>query len=219
MAVLDPVPLVITNYPEGQVEWLDAINNPEDPTAGTRKIPFSRTLYIEREDFMEDPPSKFYRLAPGREVRLRYGYFVRCEGVIKDDSGRIVEIHCTYDPETRGGDAPDGRKVKGTLHWVSAEHSVDVEARLYEYLFTQENPTAVEDGRSWLDNLNPTSLGISDCRAEPSLAQAKPGDRFQFERKGYFCVDPDSKPDRVVVNRTATLRDTWAKAQERTGGE
>jgi glutaminyl-tRNA synthetase len=213
MAVLDPVPLVITNYPEGKVEWLEAVNNPEAPSAGTREIPFSRRLLIEREDFMEDPPSKFYRLAPGREVRLRYAYFVRCDEVVKDGDGRIAEIRCSYDPETRGGNAPDGRKVKATLHWVSAEHAVPVEARLYDNLFVKENPNDVEEGETWLDSLNPDSLVVSECWAEPSLADARPGARIQFERKGYFCVDDDSTAEHVVVNRTATLRDTWAKVQ------
>jgi len=216
MAVLDPVRVVITNYPEGEVEWLDAVNNPEDSAAGTRKVPFSREIYIEREDFMENPPSKFYRLSPGKEVRLRYAYFIRCEDVVKDADGKIVEIHCTYDPATRGGDAPDGRKVKATLHWVSASHALDVEARLYDYLFAKENPGDVDEGMTWLDNLNPDSLVVIEhCKAEPALADLRPGDRVQFERKGYFCVDPDSSPDRPVFNRTVTLRDTWAKLKQK----
>jgi glutaminyl-tRNA synthetase len=214
MAVLDPVRVVITNYPEGEVEWLDAVNNPEDPAAGTRVVPFSRELWIEREDFMEDPPSKFFRLAPGREVRLRYAYYVRCEGVVKSAKGDVVEVHCTYDPATRGGDAADGRKVKATLHWVSAPHALDAEARLYDVLFRRERPETVDEGDDWLSGLNPDSLvTAAGCKLEPSLAAAKPGDRFQFERKGYFACDPDSRPGRLVFNRAATLRDTWAKVQ------
>jgi glutaminyl-tRNA synthetase len=213
MAVLDPVRLVVTNYPEGEVEWLDAVNNPEDPSAGTRKVPFSRELFIEREDFLEDPPSKFFRLAPGREVRLRYAYFVRCVDVVKDVRGEITEIRCTYDPATRGGDAPDGRKVKATLHWVSAAHAVDLEARLYDSLFSNDDPTDVVAGKTWLDNLNPLSLVVTRGKGEPGLRDARPADRFQFERKGYFCLDPDSSLDRLVFNRTVGLRDTWAKAQ------
>jgi glutaminyl-tRNA synthetase len=214
MAVLDPVRVVITNYPEGEVEWLDAVNNPEDAAAGSRKVPFSRELWIEREDFMEDPPSKFFRLAPGREVRLRYAYYVRCEDVVKDAEGHVVEIRCTYDPTTRGGDAADGRKVKATLHWVSAPHALDAEARLYDVLFQRDRPEAVDEGDDWLSGLNPDSLvTAAGCKLEPSLAAAKPGERFQFERKGYFACDPDSRPGRLVFNRAATLRDTWAKAQ------
>ena len=214
MAVLDPVRVVITNYPDGEVEWLDAVNNPEDAAAGSRKVPFSRELWIEREDFMEDPPSKFFRLAPGREVRLRYAYYVRCEGVVKDAEGHVVEIRCTYDPATRGGDAADGRKVKATLHWVSAPHALDAEARLYDVLFQRDRPEAVDEGDDWLSGLNPDSLvTAAGCKLEPSLAAAKPGERFQFERKGYFACDPDSRPGRLVFNRTATLRDTWAKVQ------
>lgn len=213
MAVLDPVRLVVTNYPEGKVEWLGAVNNPEDPSAGTRKVPFSGELFIEREDFLENPPSKFFRLAPGREVRLRYAYFVRCEEVVKDARGEITEIRCTYDPSTRGGDAPDGRKVKATLHWVSAAHAVDLEARLYDHLFDAEDPTNVAGDKTWLDNLNPDSLVVCRGKGEPSLRDARPSDRFQFERKGYFCLDPDSSVDRLVFSRTVGLRDTWAKAQ------
>jgi glutaminyl-tRNA synthetase len=214
MAVLDPVRVVITNYPEGEVEWLDAVNNPEDAAAGSRKVPFSRELWIEREDFMEDPPGKFFRLAPGREVRLRYAYYVRCEGVVKDAKGDVVEVRCTYDPATRGGDAADGRKVKATLHWVSAPHAVAAESRLYDVLFQRDRPEAVDEGDDWLSGFNPDSLvTATGCKLEPSLAAAKPGDRFQFERKGYFTCDPDSKPGHLVFNRTATLRDTWAKAQ------
>ena len=215
MAVLDPLRVVIENYPEGQVEEMDAVNNPEDEGAGTRKVPFSRVLYIEREDFMEDPPRKFYRLAPGREVRLRYAYFVRCVDVAKDANGEVVELRCTYDPETRGGNTPpDGRKVKATLHWVSAEHALEAEVRLYDHLFTKEHPQDLEEGEDWKDGLNPDSLKVvPKCYLEPDLADAQPGDRFQFERKGYFCVDPDSRHDKLVFNRTVTLRDTWARMQ------
>ena len=216
MAVLDPIKVVLTNYPEGESEELDAINNPEDEDAGTRKVPFSRELYIERDDFMEEPPKKFFRLAPGREVRLRYAYFIRCEEVVRDDDGEIVELRCTYDPATRGGDAPDGRKVKATLHWVSAEHAIDAEIRLYDRLFSKEDPSQTEEGKTWLDNLNPESLAIREgCKLEPGLSEVAPGDRFQFERKGYFCVDPDSTPSRPIFNRTATLRDTWAKQAQK----
>jgi len=212
MAVLNPLKVVITNYPEGESESLEAINNPEDPSAGTRTVPFSRELYIEREDFMEDPPKKFYRLAPGREVRLRYAYFIRCEQVIKDADGNVVELHCTYDPETRGGDAPDGRKVKATLHWVSAPHAIGFEARLYDHLFSEENPLAA---KAWLDCLNPDSLEVrTGCWIEPSAEAAAIGARLQFERLGYFCVDPDSTSGKLVFNRTATLRDSWRKAQQ-----
>ncbi len=215
MAVLDPLRVVLDNYPEGEGEWLEAVNNPEDPGAGTRKVPFSRELWIEREDFMEDPPAKFFRLGPGREVRLRYAYFVRCERVVKDNAGNVVEIHCTYDPATRGGDSPDGRKVKSTLHWVSAPHAVDAEVRLYDVLFLPEKPEAVEEGDDWLAGVNPASrVDARGCKLEPALGEAKPGDRFQFERKGYFACDPDSRPGHPVFNRTATLRDTWAKAQD-----
>ncbi len=215
MAVLDPLKVVITNYPDGQIEEFEAINNPEDLNAGTHKVPFSKMLYIEREDFMEKPPKEFYRLAPGREVRLRYACFIKCTNVVKDKQGNIVELHCTYDPATKGGEAPDGRKVKATLHWVSAEHALDAEVRLYEHLFTKEDPLDIEEGKSWMDNLNPNSLVVlQGCKLEPSLAQAKPGERFQFERKGYFCVDPDSMPAKLVFSRTVTLRDTWAKIQK-----
>ena len=218
MAVLHPLKVVIDNYPDDQVEELEAVNNPEDPSAGTRMVPFSKVLYIERDDFMENPVPKFYRLAPGREVRLRYAYFIRCTDVVKDEAGNIVEIHATYDPATRGGDAPDGRKVKATLHWVSAAHAIAAEVRLYDRLFKAKNPLQVEDGKDWLDNLNPESLVVlTGCKLEPSLAEVSPGDRFQFERVGYFCVDPDSKPGKPVFNRTATLRDTWAKIKKRQG--
>ncbi|MHC4406384.1 MAG: glutamine--tRNA ligase/YqeY domain fusion protein [Planctomycetota bacterium] len=216
MGVLRPLRVVIENYPEGQVEEMDAVNNPEDPDAGTRKVPFSRVLYIEQEDFREDPPKRFYRLAPGREVRLRYAYFVTCTDAIKDDAtGEIVELHCTYDPATRGGDAPDGRKVKSTLHWVSASHAVEAEVRLYDTLFTKEDPDDVPEGEDFTSNLSPGSLELlTGCRVEPSLAAATPGDRCQFERLGYFCVDPDSTPEKLVFNRTVTLRDPWAKLQK-----
>jgi glutaminyl-tRNA synthetase len=220
MAVLNPLRVVIENYPEDGEEELEAINNPEDPAAGTRKVPFSRVLYIEREDFMEDPPRKFFRLAPGREVRLRYAYFITCTGVVKDEkTGEITELRCTYDPATRGGDSPDGRKVKATLHWVSAAHAVDAEVRLYEQLFTVKNPNDVEEGKEFTDYLNPKSLEvITNAKVEPGLAAAAPGSRFQFERLGYFCADArDSKPDRSVFNRTITLRDTWAKIQKKGG--
>ncbi len=217
LAVLDPLRIVITNYPEDREETFDAVNNPEDPDAGTRTVPFSRELYIEREDFMEDPPKKFFRLAPGREVRLRYAYFIRCEEVVKGPDGRITELRCTYDPATRGGDAPDGRKVKATLHWVSARHAVRGEARLYEHLFAVENPLKVEEGQDWIENVNPGArTTLTDCVLEPSLAEVEPGQRFQFERKGYFCADPDSRPGAPVFNRTATLRDTWQKIRSRT---
>lgn len=216
LAVLEPLKVVLTNYPEGLVEEFDAVNNPEDPAAGTRKIPFSRVLWIERGDFSEDPPKGFFRLAPGREVRLRYAYLITCVQAVKDAQGRVIELHCTYDPATRGGDAPDGRKVKATLHWVSAPHAIEAEARLYDHLFTKPDPFDVEDGRDWTDNLNPDSLVVlTGCKLEPSLGSVQPGERFQFERKGYFCVDPDSKPGAPVFNRTATLRDTWAKLQGR----
>jgi len=225
MAVLRPLRVVIENWPEedgsepgaqatgpGRVEWLDAINNPEDASAGTRKVPFSRVLYIERDDFREEPPKKFFRLAPGREVRLRYAYFVTCTGVEKDDTGQVVTLHCTYDPATRGGDAPDGRKVKGTLHWVSAAHAIDAEVRLYDRLFTDPDPDNPKHTKDFTDFLNPESLEIlTGCKLEPSLAAAKAGDRYQFERLGYFCVDPDSTGGRLVFNRTVSLRDSWAK--------
>jgi glutaminyl-tRNA synthetase len=216
MAVLKPLKVVIENYPEDTSEELDAINNPEDPGAGTRKVPFSRELYIERDDFMEEPPRKFYRLAPGREVRLRYAYFVKCVDVVKDDAGEVTEIRCTYDPETRGGDAPDGRKVKATLHWVSARDALPAEVRLYDHLFTVRNPMDVEEGKHFTDYINPDSIKVLPaCYVEPSVKDAGPGSRFQFERLGYFCVDSvDSSPDRLVFNRTATLRDTWAKVKK-----
>jgi glutaminyl-tRNA synthetase len=214
MAVLRPLRVTIVNYPEGRTEVLDAVNNPEDPAAGTRRVPFSREIYIEREDFMEDLPQKFFRLAPGREVRLRYAYFIKCVEVVKDPAtGEVTELRCTYDPATRGGDAPDGRKVQGTLHWVSAAHAVTAQVRLYNHLFTRENPNEVEEGRHFTDTVNPGSLEVlKGCRLEPSLAAAAPGSRFQFERMGYFCADlKDSQPGRPVFNRSVTLRDTWAK--------
>jgi glutaminyl-tRNA synthetase len=215
MAVLRPLKVVIENYPQGQTEELQAVNNPEDTSAGTRKVPFSRQLFIEQEDFMEQPPKKFYRLAPGREVRLRYAYFITCKDVVKDDKGQIVELRCIYDPVTRGGDAPDGRRVKSTLHWVSASHSLPAEVRLYDHLFSKEDPDDVAEGEDFKSSLNPNSLQIlSSCRVEPSLALVKPGQRYQFERLGYFCVDPDSSPEKLVFNRTAALRDPWAKIQK-----
>ncbi|MBN2446575.1 MAG: glutamine--tRNA ligase/YqeY domain fusion protein [Phycisphaerae bacterium] len=216
MAVLRPLRVVIENYPEDQVEELDAINNPEDLSTGTRKVPFSRVLYIERDDFMEDPPRKFFRLAPGREVRLRYAYYITCTGVVKDEkTGEIVELRCTYDPATRGGDAPDGRKVKATMHWVSASHAIDADVRLYDHLFTKEDPDDTPEGQDFTANLNPHSLElVTGCKLEPGLAQAKPGDRFQFERLGYFCADSDSTDERQVFNRTVTLKDTWAKVRK-----
>jgi len=216
MAVLSPLKLVIDNYPEGLVEEMDAVNNPEDPSAGTRKVPFSKVLYIERDDFREDPPKQFHRLAaPGKEVRLRYAYFVKCDSFVKDSSGQVVEVHCSYDPATKGGNAPDNRKVKGTIHWVSAEKAVETEARLYDRLFTVEDVGAIPDGEDYRNYLNPSSLSTVKCFVEPSLAQAKPGANFQFERVGYFSVDSkDSKPGLPVFNRTVPLKDTWAKMEK-----
>ena len=209
MAVLDPLKVVIENYPDDLIEEMDAVNNPEDDSMGTRNVPFSKVLFIEREDFREDPPKKFFRLAPGREVRLRYAYYVTCTDVIKDEAGNIVELRCTYDPETRGGWAKDGRKVKATLHWVSAAHALDAEVRLYDRLFNQSNPAEQED---FLASLNPDSLTVLPaCKVEQTLSEAQPGDRYQFERKGYFCVDADSTPEHLVFNRIVTLRDSWAK--------
>jgi glutaminyl-tRNA synthetase len=218
MAVLRPLRVVLTNYPGGQVEDMDVVNNPEDPSAGTRKVPFSKVLYIERDDFMEDPPKKFFRLAPGREVRLRNAYLVTCTDVVKDDAGEVVELRCAFDPATRGGDAPDGRKVKATLHWVSAAHAVNAEVRLYDRLFSVEEPGAGDT--DFRTQINPASLeGIADAKVEPSLAAAAPGFRVQFERLGYFCADPDTTPDRPVFNRTVTLKDIWARIKsERSGG-
>ena len=217
MAVLRPLRVVIDNYPEGKVEELEAVNNPEDAAAGTRKVPFSRVLYIEQDDFREVPPKKFFRLFPGQEVRLRGGYFITCTGVVKDEkTGEVIEVHCTYDPATQSGNAPDGRKVKSTIHWVSAQHAIDAEVRLYENLFTTENPGDVPEGQDFTVNLNPNSLEIlTSAKLEPSLAGAKPGDRYQFERLGYFCADLDSKPGALVFNRTVPLRDTWAKIEKR----
>ena len=216
MAVLNPVKVIIDNYPEGQVEMLDADNNPEDENAGTRGIPFTREIYIEREDFMEDPPRKFYRLAPGREVRLKHAYYITCNNVVKDENtGEIVEIHCTYDPETRGGWSDDGRRVQGTLHWVSAEHAVDAEVHLYESLFTEREPENAADDTNWIQFLNPDSLEIlNNCKVEPSLVDAPPESRYQFLRIGYFCIDPDTTPEKLVFNRTVPLRDSWAKIQK-----
>ena len=218
MAVLRPLKVVLTNYPEGQSEEVDVINNPEDPSAGTRKVPFSRELYIEQDDFLEDPPKKFFRLSPGSEVRLRCAYFIKCETVVKDDRGEVVELRCTYDPTTRGGDAPDGRKVKATLHWVSAAHAVPAEVRLYDRLFSVADPEDVPEGKTFLDHLNPGSLEIlNDCKVEPSLATATRGTRVQFERLGYFCADPGTRPGALVFNRTVSLRDTWARIQQQGG--
>ncbi len=218
MGVLKPLKVIIDNYPEEHTEELDAINNPEDPSAGTRKIPFSKVLYIETDDFMEEPPKKFYRLAPGREVRLRYAYFIKCVGVTKDSDGNITELHCTYDPATKGGDAPDGRKVKATIHWVSAAHSLPAEVRLYDYLFTKENPLAVPDGGDFKKNLNPSSLKTLTAYVEPSLAAMQPGTVCQFERLGYFCADPDTTEEKPVFNLTVTLRDEWSKLQQKKAG-
>jgi glutaminyl-tRNA synthetase len=216
MAVLRPLKVVIDNYPEGQVEEMEAVNNPEDPSAGTRKVPFSRVLYIEQDDFREQPPKGYYRLSPGREVRLRYGYFVTCTRVVKDERGEAVEVHCTYDPATRGGNAPDGRKVKATIHWVSAAHAIEAEMRLYDKLFTKPNPNEVEEGQDFTANLNPNSLEVlRGCKLEPSLAGAAVGSRYQFERLGYFCVDLDSASGKLVFNRTVALKDTWAKVAQR----
>jgi len=218
MAVLRPLKVVIDNYPENQVEEMDAKNNPEDESAGNRKVPFSRVLYIEQDDFREVPPPKYFRLTPGREVRLRYGYFITCMSVVKNDKGEVVEVHCTHDPATRGGNAPDGRKVKATIHWVSAAHAVDAEVRIYENLFLKEDPSDVPAGQDVLDNLNPNSLEIiAEAKVEPSLANATDGTRYQFERLGYFCVDPDSKPGKPVFNRTVALKDAWARVEKKQG--
>ena len=216
MAVLRPLKVVLDNYPEGQVEEMEAINNPEDPAAGTRKVPFSKVLYMEQEDFREEPPKGYYRLSPGREVRLRYGYFVTCSSVVKNERGELVEVHCTYDPATRGGNAPDGRKVKATIHWVSAAHALEAEVRLYDKLFTKPNPNEVKEGQDFTANLNPNSLEVlRGCKLEPSLATAAVGSRYQFERLGYFCLDLDSAPGKLVFNRTVALKDTWAKVAQR----
>jgi len=218
MAVLRPLKIVIDNYPEYQVDEMDAVNNPEDESAGSRKIPFARVLYIEQDDFREVPPPKYFRLSPGREVRLRYGYFVTCTSVVKNDKGEVIEVHCTYDPASKGGNSPDGRKVKSTIHWVSAAHAVDAEVRVYENLFNKENPGDVELGKDVLDNLNPNSLEIiADAKVEPSLANPTAGARYQFERLGYFCADPDSAPGKPVFNRTVALKDAWARAEKKQG--
>ena len=216
MAVLDPLKVVIENYPEGRVEMLDAENNPEEPNAGTRAIPFSREIYIERDDFMENPPKKFFRLSPGSEVRLKHAYFVTCKEVVRNEAGEIVELRCQYDPLSRGGEAPDGRRVKGTLHWVSVPHAVKAQVRLYENLFTLRDMSEMEEGKIYNDYLNPASLTVlENCFVEPSLAEAKPLDRFQFLRQGYFCADADSTPERPVFNRTVALKDSWAKMQQK----
>jgi len=218
MAVLRPLKVVIDNYPEGQIEEMEAVNNPEDPSAGTRKVPFSRVLYIEQDDFREVAPTQYFRLSPGREVRLRYGYFVTCASVVKDEKGDVIEVHCTYDPTTRGGNSPpDGRKVKATIHWVSAAHAVDAEVRLYDSLFTKQDPNQTEEGQDFTANLNPQSLEVlRHAKLEPSLANAAVGSRYQFERLGYFCVDLDSAPGKLVFNRTVALKDTWAKIEKKT---
>ncbi|MEC8571292.1 MAG: glutamine--tRNA ligase/YqeY domain fusion protein [Planctomycetota bacterium] len=221
MGVLNPLKVVIENFPEEKVEYRDAVNNPEDPAAGTRPVAFTRELYIERDDFMEDPPRKFFRLAPGKEVRLRYAYFLKCEEVIKDPvTGEVTELRCSYDPETSGGHAPDGRKVKGTIHWVSASESVQADVRLYEHLFSCEDPNAIQEGDDWRNHLNPNSVQVLEgCRVEACLASASPDERYQFERKGYFCLDrQDSTPEKLVFNRTVTLKDTWAKVKKKTNG-
>jgi glutaminyl-tRNA synthetase len=216
MAVLRPLKVVIDNYPEGQVEEVEAVNNPEDESAGKRPVPFSKVLYIEQDDFREDPPKKYYRLSPGREVRLRYGYFITAKSVVKDDSGEVVEVHCTYDPATRGGNAPDGRKVKSTIHWVSATHAIDAEVRLYDRLFTKEDPNQVAEGQDFTANLNPNSLEVIEhAKLEPALANAPAGSRYQFERLGYFSVDPGSEPGHLVFNRTVALKDAWAKIEKK----
>jgi glutaminyl-tRNA synthetase len=215
MAVLNPLKLIIDNYPEDQVEQLEAINNPEDDSAGKRLVPFSKVLFIEKDDFMENPPKKYFRLSPGNEVRLRYGYYVKCTHIVKDDNGEILEVHCTYDPETRGGYSPDGRKVKGTIHWVSAQHALEAEIRLYDRLFNTPDPDNTEEGKTFLDNLNPDSLTIlNSCKVEPSLKNSLSGDRFQFERQGYFCTDLDSTQNSLVFNRTVSLKDSWAKISQ-----
>jgi glutaminyl-tRNA synthetase len=221
MAVLRPLKVVIDNYPENQVEEMDAVNNPEDESAGSRKVPFSRVLYIEQDDFREVPPKGYFRLSPGREVRLRYGYFITCKSVVKNDKGEVVEVHCTYDPATRGGNAPpDGRKVKSTIHWVSAAHAVDAEVRLYGNLFSKADPTDAPEGQDFTANLNLNSLEvIANAKLEPSLANTAPGSRYQFERLGYFCVDPDSKLGALVFNRTVALKDTWAKVEKKQQGK
>jgi glutaminyl-tRNA synthetase len=220
MGVLRPLKVIIDNYPEGQSEELECVNNPEDPSAGTRKVPFSKVLYIEQDDFRETPPPKFFRLTPGREVRFRYAYFLKCESVVKNAAGEVTEIHCTYDPATKGGDSPDGRKVKATIHWVSAAHAKQVEVRIYDQLFTKPDPENVPEGQDYKTGMNPKSLEVLPvCHVEPSLEGAKPGDRYQFERLGYFCVDPDSKDGKLVFNRTVTLQDSWAKIEKKQQGK
>jgi glutaminyl-tRNA synthetase len=216
MAVLRPLKVVIDNYPAEKGEFVDVANNPEDPAAGTRQVPFSREIYIEQDDFREVPPPKYYRLSPGKEVRLRNAYFVTAQSVVKDADGNIVEVHCTYDPASRGGNSPDGRKVKSTIHWVSSAHALSAEIRLYDKLFSKADPADLEEGQSFLDNLNPNSLEIvADSKLEPSLAHAKVEDSYQFERVGYFCLDPDSTPDKLVFNRTLALKDSWAKIEKK----
>jgi glutaminyl-tRNA synthetase len=219
MAVLKPLKVVLTNYPDGQVDELEAVNNPEDPAAGTRQVPFSKVLYIEQDDFMENPPKQFFRLAPGREVRLRWAYLITCQEAIKDPAtGEIIELRCTYDPATRGGNAPDGRKVKSTIHWVSAEHALSAEVRLYDHLFAIANVADIPDGDDWKSHLNPKSLTVvPDAKLERSLSTAQAGYRCQFERLGYFCVDKNSQPDKLIFNRTVTLKDDWAKIQKKGG--
>jgi glutaminyl-tRNA synthetase len=221
MAVLRPLRVVIDNYPEGQVEEVEAVNNPEDASAGTRKVPFSRVLYIEQDDFRENPPKQYYRLSPGREVRLRYAYFITCTGVVKNEKGEVTEIHCTYDPATHGGNAPDGRKVKSTIHWVSAAHAIDAEVRVYDTLFLREDPGATDEaeGEDFTANINPASLEVlTGCKLEPALGGVSAMERYQFERLGYFCVDPDTTPGKPVFNRTVALKDTWAKIEKRGKG-
>ncbi|MGP8173948.1 MAG: glutamine--tRNA ligase, partial [Terracidiphilus sp.] len=219
MAVLRPLKLVIDNYPAGKEEFVEVANNPEDPSAGTRGVPFSKEIYIEQEDFREAPPPKYYRLSPGKEVRLRNAYFVTAQSVVKDSAGNIVEVHCTYDPASRGGNSPDGRKVKSTMHWVSAAHAISAEIRLYDKLFSKPDPYDLEEGQDILDNLNPNSLEIlPGAKLEPSLAHAKLEDRFQFERVGYFCLDPDTTADKLVFNRTLPLKDSWARIEKTTCG-
>jgi glutaminyl-tRNA synthetase len=220
MAVLRPLKVVLDNYPDNEVDEMDAVNNPEDASAGTRKVPFSRVLYIEQDDFREEPPKGYFRLSPGREVRLRYGYFITARSVVKNEKGEVIEVHCTYDPATRGGNAPDSRKVKSTIHWVSAAHAIDAEVRLYDNLFTKENPDEVEEGQNFTATLNPNSLEVvTQAKLEPSLATAAAGSRYQFERLGYFCVDPDSKAGKPVFNRTVALKDTWAKIEKKAPGK
>jgi glutaminyl-tRNA synthetase len=216
MAVLRPLKVVIDNYPEGKTEEMEAVNNPEDESAGKRKVPFSRELYIEQDDFREVPPKGYYRLSPGKEVRLRYGYFITAQNVVKNSVGEVMEVHCTYDPATHGGNAPDGRKVKSTIHWVSAAHAMDAEVRVYDNLFSNPDPNDVPEGQDFTANLNPASLEVvPNAKLEPSLQNSRPGDRYQCERLGYFCVDTDSKPGKLVFNRTVALKDTWAKVEKK----